>query len=270
MPTQDFVAPGPIGFPEQRVALPVVGGAVDARAIGGSFPSRKSLISGNARILRPDVGIDLQIRVRGLNVAMEHWDAFQALLPGYMWVVANETGRLMTLKAVSALRGEGPFSRAWLSGDTARSVHHFISTTPDTVIVSTGPTTFYAPMIEYGLGPHAAAHIGPRPFMQYAAAQVLPFILQAYSDLASFAKHGARGRVTSPPFKSALEAYITKWRASLYKLEKELGDLVFLPSGAFAIAGGVRVTPDQAGADFSIDQYQVVICPTTKAEGPLC
>ena len=259
MPSVDFVSDGPIGFPGTRVSLPVVNGGVDARAIGGSFPSRKSLVSGNARILRPDVGIDLQISIRGLNVAIEHWDAFQALLPGYMWIVGNETGKLMTAKAVSALAGQGPFQRAWLSGDTARSVHHFMSTTSDSVIVSTGPTTFYAPMIEYGLGPHAASHIGPRPFMQYAAAQILPFLFQAYADLGSFAKHGARGKITSPPYKSALESYIAKWRARLYKLEKELGDLVFLPSGAFVVPGSGNIREGAIGTARVLGDIQSVL-----------
>ena len=205
-------------------SLPVNFGAVNAAKTKGGPIALAG--GGNSRV---------SITITGLNVAIEHWAAFQALLPGYLWVTQNRTGQLMTIEARRALQGQAGFRKAILTGDTHNSIHHFLTTTPTSTKVSVGPTTPYAPMIEYGLASHSK--IGPRPFMAYAVSQVIPFMVQAYADLASFAKFGARGKITSPPYKSQLERYIAKWRAFLYSAEKRLGDVAPLGGAAFAIPG---------------------------------
>lgn len=175
-------------------------------------------------------GRDLEIRVTGLNVARNHWTAFNALVPGYMRIAQTIFGRLMVGEARRSLLGETGFKRAWLSGDTYKSVYSDVTATPNSVTTSTGPTTFYAPFIEFGLASHS--RIGPRPFMAHALSTSLPFLVQAYADLAAVARLGSKARITSPPYKRDLEAYLRRFRAHLYSLEKRLGDLaVFAPFG---------------------------------------
>ena len=194
------------------------------------FPTKKSLVAGTTRLISPAIGANLEIRVIGLTVAIEHWAAFQALVPGYMWVAQYRAGELMVGQARLALLGRTGFKPAFLSGDTYKSVYHVVSTTPTTTTVSVGPTTFYAPLIEFGLARHSK--YGPRPFMAQALSLTLPWLIQAYVDLAGVAKYGANARVTSPPYKRDLEAYLRRWRSKLYRIERALGNIaVFAPFG---------------------------------------
>jgi hypothetical protein len=160
-----------------------------------------------------------------------------------MWVVANKAGEEITIHAREALTGQPGWRPAILSGDTYRSIYHYLVTTPNTVSVRVGPTTWYAPFIEYGLATHA--RIGPRPFMAYAVAQTLPHLIQAYADLAGIAKFGAKAVMTAPRYKDATGPYIRRWRKHLYRLEEALGDIaplgpvgVTIP-GTSAFRGGV-------------------------------
>lgn len=243
MARQNFISPGVGGFDDRVISVPAPAGLANTSRLKGSFFSKGALQSGSAQVFRPTTGWDIDIVVRGLGPAIEHWEAFNALIPGAMWIVANRTGQLVTKFARDALVGQAGFKPAVLSGDTYRSVHHFMSTNPDSVTVSIGPTTFYAPFIEYGLASHS--HIGPRPFMAYAIAQTLPFLAQVYADLASFAKHGARGQITSAPYKSDLEKFIARWRARLYSTEKALGGK--LVTGGVAVPGTSKLRGQQVG-----------------------
>ena len=184
---------------------------------------------------RTQSGKDLEIRVTGLRVAIEHWAAFQALVPGYLFVAQTIFGRLMVDEARLGLLGETGLRKAVKSGDTLKSVHSVVKGSGNSVTTSTGPTTFYAPFIEFGLASHS--HIGPRPFMGQALAKSLPFLLQAYADLAAVAKYGSKAVITSPPYKRDLEAYLRRWRIKLYSIERALGNVAVLAPLGFRIPG---------------------------------
>lgn len=221
------------------------------------FPSRKSLVAGSSRLISPAVGANLQIRVIGLTVAIEHWAAFQALVPGYMWVAQFRAGELMSAEAKLGLLGERGFPKAVLSGDTLRSVYHSVSTTPTTTTVSVGPTTFYAPLIEFGLARHSK--FGPRPFMAMALTATLPWLIQAYVDLAGVAKHGARAVITSPPYKKDLEAYLRRWRRKLYKIERALGNVAVLAPLGFTVPGTGKFRSAILGMAREIGDIQAIM-----------
>ena len=226
--TIDFVSPGSTGFPKTTVALPISQGDVNTANLAGKFFPKKALEAGHAQVFRPKLGPDMQITIRGLNVVAEHWDAMDALLPGAIWQILNEGGQLMT----KAARRTVPID----SGDTFRSIHHFMTTMPNATMVSVGPTTFYAPFIEYGLGGHS--HIGPRPFMLNALHEVLPGMVMAFRELTLLAKRGAKYKFSTPEYASDLNSLIAKWRGHLYTAEKEIGDLI--PIGGFTGLRGIR------------------------------
>jgi hypothetical protein len=216
----DFTTPG--GELEGGLSISVPGKNPSINPSGlGTFPSKSSLVAGRAQILRPKLPNDIEITIRGLRASIEHWDTFQALIGPWMAVAQIRTGQLIQMEARDGLLGAPGWKPAWLTGDTYRSIHYFITTTPNTVMTSIGPTTFYAPLIEYGLGSHST--IGPRPFMLYGATKVVPELIQAYSDLAGVAKFGGLARVSAVRYKSDLERLLARYRARLYTIEKELG-----------------------------------------------
>lgn len=233
-PGDDFGMGGSVRVQPRNISTTASGGIAAVSGLG-PFPQKKFLETGAAKVLRPDIGPNINITIRGINVVLEHWAAFQALVPGYMWVVQNRAGQLITQEARYALTGQAGWRPAILTGDTYNSLHHFITTTPREVKVSVGPTTWYAPFIEYGLATHA--HIGPRPFMAFGTAQVLPYLIQAYADLALVAKYGARARMTAPRFREHTTPYLRKWRQFLYKAEEALGDIAPLGPVGITIPG---------------------------------
>lgn len=234
-----FTRPPSEGFPGANQYLPSFSGSASTSRLP-PFPSRSALKAGT-QLFRP-VGYTFDIRIQGLNVAAQHWDAVQELIPYYMWIVQDRAGELIRDDARAGLRGETGFKPAYISGDTHDSVHHYITTTPNSVMASIGPTTFYAPFIEYGMASHSG--IGPRPFMMQAAFKNIPELIQAYSDLALLAKLGARAPLTAPNYKPPLSALIHKWRAWLYDKEKALGDIT--PLGPVGIsAPGMSVFRSQ-------------------------
>jgi hypothetical protein len=239
--TIDFVSPGGIGIPDTTISLPSRGGRVDLGPLKGHYFPKKVLQSGAGQMFRPKIGPDIQIRITGLNVAAEHYAALDEFLPGMIWSILNEAGELMT----AAARRTVPI----LSGDTYKSIHHFMSTGPGSSTVSVGPTTFYAPLIEYGLGPHARK--GPRPFMSNALFEILPGLVLALNELARIAKAGTKFSPRTPEYKSVLQAHMAELRAFLYGAEKLIGDRVILGIRAPGLSkiragllGGARILGD--------------------------
>ena len=225
--TTRFQTPGTPASPSGRsINIPTPSGVINPSLVTarlGSFPATSGRQASKQIFAPVSGGINVQVRVTGIEVAARHWDAFQALLPGYMWVTQNRTGELMTTAARNNLLGASGLKPAFQSGITFASVHHFVSTSPNSVTVSVGPTTFYAPFIEYGLATHAG--IGPRPFMTHAAFSIIPGLVQAYADLAAVAAHGAAAIIKSPRYKHPLEKYLRKWRKWLYDREKAIGNI---------------------------------------------
>lgn len=222
----DFVSPGNPGFPDRTVPVPIRGGVPDTSVLG-KFPSKKALQSGSVQVFRPAVGFDIVIT--GLNVVAEHWLAMDALIPEAIWSIQNQAGIEMTKEARVRITQYNAVD----SGDTLRSIHHVMSTTSNEVITSVGPTTFYAPFIEYGL----AFHPGPRPFMMDAMFAIVPEWIRAFNSLAVLAKRGANARLKSGAYRPVLQGVLARWRERLYTLEKALGDIAPLGAVGFRIPG---------------------------------
>lgn len=212
------------------------------------FSTRGDLSSGVSSMFRPNAKgiLTTTITVQGLNTVMNHAHVVDVLIPGEIGIIHQVTGRLVVDEARKSM--ESDFTRPPIdTGDTHRSIHARLMTTPNTTITDVGPTTFYSPLIEFGLGPHF--RYGPRPFMSLAFAKVLPFYLEALHDLAKVASvPRARfgGRDYGPPANS----FLAKFRGWLYTVEKQLGDII--PFGGFpglsgtreAALGGARVLGD--------------------------
>ncbi len=183
--------------------------------------TRADLKSGVNSMFRPNVmgSVSFSATIRGYNVTREHAMAVDALLPQALAVIHMVTGEEVTKQA----RSEIIRMDAIDSGDTHDSIHARFHTTPTLIATTVGPTTFYSPLIEFGLARHA--NFGPRPFMSAAFSEVLPHFLRACRELALIAKEGARGRITDPLYKDHLMALIRQFRAHLYTIEKEIGDI---------------------------------------------
>ena len=239
--TIDFVSPGGVGIPDTTISLPSRGGRVDLGPLRGNYFPKKVLQSGGGQIFRPKIGPDVRIVMTGFDVVSEHYAALDEFMPGMIWSILNEAGELMT----AAARRNVPI----LSGDTYRSIHHFMSTTPVSSTVSVGPTTFYAPLIEYGLGAHAG--IGPRPFMSNALFEVLPGLVMALRELGRIAKAGNKFTPRTREYNSVLQANMARLRAFLYGAEKLLGNRVIFGIRAPGLSrlragllGGARILGD--------------------------
>lgn len=243
MPT-DFISPGVGGFPDTVVSDP---------SKFGAFPSKAALKSGSVQVFRPNMGFNIVIT--GLNVAAEHWQAMGDVFPAAVWTIQNRAGEEMSREGRIRISEYGAVD----SGDTLRSIHHFLSTTSDSVTVSTGPTTFYAPFIEYGLAAHSAPHIGPRPFMMDAMFAILPEWIHAFNGLATIARKGTRGRFPSGPYKSPIDALLANVRARLYSIEKAIGDTVILPGVSIAPPGTSRFRERALGGARVIGDVQSVL-----------
>ncbi len=226
----NFVSPGVGGFPGSQVTVDTSPGqGANPGFLRPYYYPKKVLQSGHAQVFRPSLEMD--ITVRGINIVTNNLELWEAILPGAVWVAMNQAGQEMTRHARKNMI-EWPPKPIIESGDTYRSIHHFMSTTATEITASAGPTTFYAPFIEYGMGGHMGK--GPRPFMSKAAYDALPELILAFVDLAAMIGKGGKGQITSRPYKPPLDSYLSRWRNFMYTVEKEIGDLV-IPG--FSISG---------------------------------
>ncbi len=217
-----FIAPGPGGMPDE-----VVRGVSDIAQLRPHFKPRKVLAGGGASMFRPMVGGGLHFRatIQGLNVVAEHAQAVEAMLPGAIGVIHSVTGRFSVMEAQRAIAEMGAVD----TGDTLRSIHARMITNRGTVATTIGPTTFYSPLIEFGLGPHYP--YGPRPFMSESFSVVLPHHLAALRELAMVAS-GPSKSIRNKHYSGDVNSYLSKIRAHLYSIEKQIGDIVPM-GGAF-------------------------------------
>jgi hypothetical protein len=163
-----------------------------------------------------------------------HAAVVDVMIPGALGVIHQVTGRLTVAEARRSM--EQDFTRAPIdTGATRDSIHSVLETTPDMVMTSVGPTTFYSPLIEFGLARHFT--YGPRPFMSNAFFAVLPQHLQALRDLARVASI-PRARITGKHHGPPTNSFLARFRAFLYTVEKELGDII--PFGGFPGLSGPR------------------------------
>ncbi|MDX1407622.1 MAG: hypothetical protein R3330_05795 [Saprospiraceae bacterium] len=175
-----------------------------------------------------------------------HAHTIDIMIPGAIGTIHAVTGDYTTAEAQRSI-DQDFIKRPYLSGDTYRSIHPRLETTPTTTKTTVGPTTFYAPLIEFGLARHFT--YGPRPFMSIAFATVVPHHVAALRQLAQVAA-GPRKTISENPHSGPVNEWIRKFRAGLYDIEKRLGDLVplgglpFLRAPREATLGAARVLGD--------------------------
>lgn len=217
-----------------------------------NFVPKKVLQSGKGLVFRPQghaKGVTMRINVTGANVVSAHAQAFAALLPGAVWNIQANTGKFATEAAKAIVPVDTSPTRDDIV--TRNTIHpqmeHSGGTRSGQIVARIGPTTFYAPFIEYGLGGHSA--IGPRPFMTDAFFRIAPHWYAAFVELRKVAR-GAKFSINEPLYGSDLNALLGRWRKHLYTKEKQLGDITPLGLGpstsaqrAFAI-GTARVLGD--------------------------
>lgn len=234
--TTPFISPGPEGIPSQVEQVSTGPGGYDFSRLKPKYFPRKVLRSGGASMFRPNITGTLQFygTIRGLNTVSLHAQAVQALLPGALVVIHGITGERAVVEAKKAITEMGAID----TGDTRLSIHSRLETTPNSVHTFVGPTTFYSPLIEFGLGPHAT--YGPRPFMTQAFFAVLDDHLRALAELAQIAS-GASKRMTGNPYANPVNSHISGLRQYLYTLEKSIGDVVPLggPAALNKLRGGL-------------------------------
>jgi hypothetical protein len=191
------------------------------------FP-KAILKSGGAQMFRPNVAgsLNVQIIITGLNVVSMHAQAADALIPGALGILAMVTGRYTTFMAQKSIVQMGAVD----TGLTLRSIHPELETTPTMTKVSIGPSTYYAPLIEFGLGPHFP--YGPRPFMSEAFSLIVPGWLRALHQLAMVVA-GPSKTIKESPYAREVNSWLRGFRGFLYDTEKRIGDVVPLGAPTF-------------------------------------
>lgn len=230
-PSTTWVSPG--GSTGITQTIKVYDSGRGSRALQAAYKPRRGgtgvrrvLAAGGHQVFRPQIGgpLRFEVTIQGANVVSQHADAYQQMIGPFIWTIQNITGMYATAVAKSIVLG----SQIWESGDTYHSIHHIMETQAfgsyGSITTEIGPTTFYAPFIEYGMGGHT--HIGPRPFMTDTFFRIVPNWLHVFEELAKIGKTGARGGFSTNPYSGELNAMMRRWRQYLYSLEKEIGDLV--------------------------------------------
>lgn len=217
--TLDFISPGVPPGPDQ-----IVEGVSDISQLRPYFHPRKVLAGGGASLFRPMVvdGLNFWVTVQGLNVVSAHAQAVEAMLPGAIGIIHSITGRFSVFEARRAITEMGAID----TGATRDSIHFRLITNPGIVATTVGPTTFYSPLIEFGLGPHFP--FGPRAFMTESFSVVLPHHLAALRELAMVAS-GPSTRIRNKHYSSEVNSWLSAFRNHLYRIEKQIGDIV--PAG---------------------------------------
>lgn len=223
--TTNWVSPGTYGSADTVIS--VSDNQLPSSVLRPHFFPKRVLAKGGAQVFRPmghTKGVTMRINVRGANVVSAHAQAFTALLPGAIANIQSNTGLFATQAAQSIVPVDVSPSRDDIV--TRNTIHpqldHSIGADQGSITVRIGPTTFYAPFIEYGLGGHS--HIGPRPFMTDTFFRIAPHWYQAFIELGKVAR-GGKFIINEPLYGASLNAYLGKWRKWLYTREKQLGDI---------------------------------------------
>lgn len=193
----------------------------------GMGPGARARLRGGAGIFRPSMGAGtiIQVDMIGARAVAEHAEAFEEMIGPLIWSIQEITGQYATVMARKFITEYDVID----SGDTLRSVYHYLTTSgagigEGSVTVDIGPSTWYAPFPEYGMGGHAG--IGPRPFMMDTFFAVLPLWRTVFMELADLGKRGQASRsFQTEPYARTLNAQIGRVRQRLYSVEKEIGDV---------------------------------------------
>lgn len=216
-----------LDFPERRrrpgsVVSPGSAGTPDTFVFKSRFSrkdyfSRSALVSGAGQAFRnTGVDVQIQVQVRGLRTILQHFDAIAALTPELLFWGADRSGELVRDYA----KANHPFENQTF--DTERSIHHNVLTSPNAIWNEVGPTTFYAPFLEFG-----TARMRAFPFMipalDFYTPSWIDYCLQV-ANLADEFKNPSEPYASHPGVKSAF----SRIRSLLYTSAKALGDVAVL------------------------------------------
>lgn len=214
--TTTFISPGVPPGPDQ-----VITGVSSISQLRPHFFPRKVLQAGAGQMFRPmgGDGLDFRITIQGLNTVSAHAQAVAAMLPGAIGVIHSVSGRFSVFEARRAIEELGAVD----TGATRDSIHFRLVTNPGIAATEVGPTTFYSPLIEFGLGPHFP--YGPRSFMTESFWTVLPHHMDALKELAMIAS-GPSKRVKNKHYAPEVNSFLSNFRNHLYTVEKQIGDII--------------------------------------------
>lgn len=208
-----YVAPGtPSGQP--NIYIPSRGGALTAGALKGRglYFARDLLQSGQRSVFRPmGTGVSVEVTLQGFNVAIQHFDAFMALMDAAFPKLMEITGQIVQHNARDRVAID--------TGDTYRSIYYEVYNQQDGYAVDIGPTTFYSPWLEFG-----TAVTRPQPFMIPAGEMIAEDFKSATAQVVKLAVEGASAPRMSGKY-SDLEQVLGHYRQYLYSTAKALGDI---------------------------------------------
>lgn len=198
---------------------PGVGGAPDQyfRKNTAVRFKRSHLTSGQRVAIQPSGAkgsMVFRLELIGWNTLVEDQVAFGEILNSLAYMVTVLAGRLVRNTA----QGRVP-KDTWLTFNSMAD-DPWMSSEGDSFVATMGPTTFYAPFLEFG-----TYKMAPRPFMWPAAdAHAVDFVNGLIDAMAIAVGDTARMRT----FSEDLQGFIQQYRKRLYSNQKMMGDIMAL------------------------------------------
>lgn len=170
--------------------------------------------------------------LQGVNVVAEHFEVLSQAFPSFAYGILDVVSDIGIEEAREQVGWQGDMRFQNRTGETRRSINKSPGVIAKPAIgewsVRYGPTTFYAPFLEYG-----TVHARPYPFMLPSAdlvEAVLFSSVHAFIQLAVNGGDGAigfgggvmGGRALNDP---RIKGSFTSLRSSLYSTAKALGDI---------------------------------------------
>jgi len=157
----------------------------------------------------------------GWRTLVEDQEAFNDILNNLAYMVTVLAGRLVRNTAQGRVPKDTWLTFNSMAGDP------WMSSEGDSFVATMGPTTFYAPFLEFG-----TYKMAPRPFMWPAAdAHAIDFVNGLMDAMAVAVGDSSRIRT----FSDDLSGYIQKTRSRLYSQQKAMGDVMALGIGRQAL-----------------------------------
>lgn len=154
-------------------------------------------------------GITNEVRIVGLDVLYMDAYAVSAFWGEVMWPLLDTAGQIIQHNAQDIVQVD--------TQDTRRSIHYKIFTTPQGMGVEVGPTTSYAPDLEYG-----TYRTRPYPFMLPAIDMMEAAFMKTVDEIAAVASNNRRINHTE---YGGLNSVLSKYRSFLYSSSRALGNV---------------------------------------------
>jgi HK97 gp10 family phage protein len=205
---------------------PGVGGAPDQYFRSNTrtrFP-RSQLVSGQRVAIQPSGAkgsMVVRLELIGWRTLVEDGEAFNEILNNLAYMVTGLAGKLVRNTAQIKVPKDTWDTFNSMAGDP------WMSSEGDSYIATIGPTTFYAPFLEFG-----TVKMSPRPFLWPAADMHEVDFTNGLIDAMAIAI-GDSAHIRT--FSDDLQGYIAKARKRLYSQQKAMGDVMSLGIGRGAL-----------------------------------